>query len=88
MTDQQFSMFGEALGEIASGPCVSSYQDLTERLMRRMAEKGWTLAQLSEKKAMNRSLSTLKKNARKFEITFPDYTPRAKTPKNSGRDDE
>gem|GEM_PF-4668342 len=44
--------------------------------MRRLAEKGLTLAQISDRRMLNRSIGTLEAHCRAFGIRFPDYTPR------------
>lgn len=75
--EKTMELFSDAVNEIANGPKITSYQDLTESLMRRLAEKGMTLEQASGPKIMNRSLRTLKQHCRDFGISFPDYEPRA-----------
>lgn len=70
-------LFSAAVNEMANGPRITSYQDLTESLMRRLAEQGMTLEEASGPKIMNRSLRTLKQHCRDFSIAFSDYTPRA-----------
>ena len=76
-------LFGSTLTDIANGPRVGSFGALTEALMRRFAEKGLTLAQLADRRMMNRSLRTLQQHAREFEISFPDYVPMKLRPKKS-----
>lgn len=80
MREQQ-EMFTEVLNGVADGPMVTSYMGLTEALMRRFSEKGFTLETLSGRKMMNRSIKTLQAHAREFELIFPDYTPRKLKPK-------
>lgn len=70
-------MFASAVNDLANGPKISSFHELTEGLLRRLAEKGLTLEQCSDRKMMNRSIRTLKQHCRDYEISFPDYTPRA-----------
>lgn len=77
MTTEPIDLFGSALAEIADGPKLTGHMALTEGLMRRLAEKGLTLARLADRRMMKRSLRTLEAHARKFEIAFPDYVPMA-----------
>lgn len=56
---------------------------VTEVIMRDAAEKGHTLEQLSDPRIMDRSIRTLKRRARQFGLSFPDYTPRALRKKES-----
>lgn len=72
---ETLELFGDALREIANGPRSTSFQDLTEGLMRRLAEKGVTLEQLCDRKMLNRARSTLEARATKFGIRFPDFVP-------------
>lgn len=74
-SEHEPNMFEAALRDVASGPMVGSYTSLTKQLMMRLAEKGCTLEHLADRRMMNRSLSTLKRRAREFEIAFPDYVP-------------
>lgn len=75
MSTQTLDLFNTALREIANGPKTTGFQQLTESLMRRMAEKGATLEQLTDRKMLNRSRSTLEAHAVTFGIRFPDFTP-------------
>lgn len=75
MTEDQADMFAGAVQDLADGPRISSYQELTEGLMRRLAEKGSTLEQLCDKRMMNRSRRTLEAKCREYGIQFPDYIP-------------
>lgn len=72
---ETLDMFASAVNEIANGPRVTSFQDLTESLLRRLSEKGLTLEQCADRRMLNRSLSTLESHCREFGIRFPDYTP-------------
>lgn len=72
---ETLSLFSTALNEIAEGPRVTSHVALTEALMRRMAEKGATLDDLTDRKMMKRSRATLERYAKRFQIAFPDFTP-------------
>ena len=77
MTTQQggaSTLFAEVLSEITETSRIGG--DITEQLMRQLAGRGLTLQQLSDRRVMNRSIYTLKKHARRFEIVFPDYLPR------------
>lgn len=77
MTTQQggaSTLFAEVLSEIAETSRIGG--DIPEQLMRQLAGRGLTLQQLSDRRVMNRSIYTLKKHARRFEIAFPDYLPR------------
>lgn len=67
-------LFRDTLTEIASGP--HQRPRLVEDLLRRLNEKGLTLEQCADAKIMDRSVRTLKRYAREFDLTFPDYTPR------------
>lgn len=75
MKTETMDLFKEAVDDIANGPRLTSYQELTEGLMRRMAEKGATLEQLTGRKFLNRKRSTLEAHCRTFGIAFPDYIP-------------
>lgn len=77
MTIETMDLFADALTEVANGPRVGGFAGTTEALMRRLAEKGATLAHLSTKPMMNRSVRTLEAHAREFGIAFPDYVPMA-----------
>lgn len=79
---ETLDLFRDAVNEVANGPKVTSYNVLTASLMRRMAEKGATLEQLTGRKFLNRSRRTLEAHCRKFEIAFPDYTPVSMRPKD------
>ena len=85
---ETIDMFKDAVDDIANGPRVTSYQELTEGLMRRMAEKGATLEQLTGRKFLNRSRRTLEAHCRKFGIAFPDYTPASMRPKGWRKKDK
>lgn len=73
----------EVLGDIANGPRLGGFAATTEALMRRFSEKGFTLAQLADRRMMNRSIRTLQEHAREFDLTFPDYVPMKLRPKKS-----
>lgn len=75
-------LFKATLTEIANGPKTTGYMATTEALMRRMAEKGATLEQLTGRKFLNRSRRTLEAHCRKFQIAFPDYVPEALRPRD------
>lgn len=75
MSAETLDIFAGAINDIANGPRVSSFHGLTETLMRRLAEKGLTLAQLADRKMLNRSVSTLQGHCREYGIRFPDYVP-------------
>lgn len=75
MNTETLDMFASAVNEFANGPRVGSFQDLTEGLLRRLSEKGLTLAQCADRRMLNRSMSTLKGHCTKFGIRFPDFTP-------------
>jgi hypothetical protein len=81
MGEIQTSLLGEVLTDIASGPSVSGHVELTKALMTRFAEKGLTLAQIADRRMMNRSQATLERYARQFGLQFPDYIPQALRPK-------
>lgn len=72
---ETLDIFAGAVQEIANGPRVSSFHELTEGLMRRLSEKGLTLAQLADRKMLARSVSTLEGHCREYGIAFPDYVP-------------
>lgn len=74
---ETMDLFADTLTEIANGPHVGGFDAVTEALMRRMSEKGATLAHLSTRPMMNRSRRTLEAHAREFGISFPDYVPQA-----------
>lgn len=74
---EQASLLGDVLTDISNGPALTSHEALTEALMRRLSEKGLPLAQLEDRKMMNRSRSTLEARARQFGLKFPDYVPYA-----------
>jgi hypothetical protein len=75
MSVQSMDLFADALRDIAAGPHGTDFQQLTEGLMRRMAEKGATLDQLTDHKMLNRSRRTLEGHCVKFGIRFPDFVP-------------
>lgn len=75
MMTETLDLFAGVVREIANGPKVTSFQDLTESLLRRLAEKGLTLEQCADRRMLNRSLSTLESHCRTYGIRFPDYTP-------------
>lgn len=78
MTDMiEGNLFGSALSEVADGPHMGSYRQITKALMERFAEKGMTLAQLSDWRMMDRSIRVLEAHAREYGIAFPDYVPMA-----------
>lgn len=77
MTNDQASLLGDVLTDIADGPAMTSHTQLTEALMRRFAEKGLPLSQLVNRKMMDRSPATLKARARQFKLSFSDYVPMA-----------
>ncbi len=72
---ETLDMFAGVVREIANGPKVTSFQDLTESLLRRLSEKGLTLEQCADRRMSNRSVSTLQKHCREYSIRFPDYVP-------------
>jgi len=74
-------MFAEAMKDVADGPHLSSFMNMTGALLRRLSEKGLTLEQCTERKMLNRSRRTLEAHCRQFEISFPDYTPVSMRPK-------
>lgn len=80
---ETLELFTDTLNDVASGPHVGGFAALTEALMRRFAEKGFTLAQLSDRRMMNRSVRTLQEHARTYDLQFPDYVPRKLKPKKS-----
>ncbi|PHS61772.1 MAG: hypothetical protein COB09_17035 [Thalassobium sp.] len=47
------------------------------RLLRIYSDRGKTLEWCCNPKIIKLKMSTLKKHCRKFNISFPDYTPRA-----------
>lgn len=73
-------LFGAVLSDIANGPS-GARDNLTEALLRRLHEKGLTLAQCADKRIMKRSVGTLQKYARQFDLAFPDYIPQKLRPK-------
>jgi hypothetical protein len=75
--NDQASLLGDVLTDIADGPAMTSHTQLTEALMRRFAEKGLPLSQLVNRKMMDRSPATLKARARQFNLQFSDYVPMA-----------
>lgn len=81
MTDNTVDLFGEVLTDIANSKRADERLDLTEALLRRLHEKGLTLAQCADHRIMRRSLGVLKKYARRFDLAFPDYVPRKLKPK-------
>lgn len=74
-------MFAEAVRDVADGPQLSSFMNMTGALLRRLSEKGLTLEQCTDRKMLNRSRRTLEAHCRQFEIAFPDYTPVSMRPK-------
>jgi len=77
MTNEQASLLGDVMTDIANGPALSSHAALTEALMRRFSEKGLPLERLVDRKMMDRSRSTLEARARQFGLRFSDYVPYA-----------
>lgn len=75
MTPETMDMFAGTIQDLADGPRLGGYAEVTEALMRRFAEKRFTLATLAGPKMMNRSLATLKGHAREYKLRFPDYVP-------------
>jgi hypothetical protein len=75
MSAQTLDMFAGVVKEIAAGPRVSSFQNLTADLLRRLSEKGLTLEQCADRRLLNRSISTLEGHCREYGIRFSDYTP-------------
>ena len=75
MSPQTLDLFSSAVNDIANGPRLNSFQDLTEGLLRRLSEKGLTLEQCADRRMLNRSASTLKGHCTKFGIRFPDFVP-------------
>jgi len=57
----------------------SSYADVTRELLIRAQQKGMTLEQCASPLYMHRRVKTLRKWARRFDMVFPDYTPRKRT---------
>ncbi len=53
----------------------------TKALLQHAVAQGWTLEYCSTQKIMNRKRRTLEGYARRFNLTFPDYTPRKLKPK-------
>lgn len=72
---ETLDLFAGVVREIANGPKVTSFQDLTESLLRRLSEKGLTLEQCADRRMLDRSVSTLESHCRTYGIRFPDYTP-------------
>lgn len=72
---ETLDMFAGALREIADGPHSTGFQDLTEGLLRRLAEKGATLEQLCDRRMLNRSRATLEGHCSRLGIRFPDFVP-------------
>ena len=77
MSDTQATpdLIGSVLNDMAAGPMISDHAALTGALLKRLGEKGLTLAQCADRRIMNRSLRTLEAYAREFKLTFPDYVP-------------
>ncbi len=75
MNTETYDMFAGVINEMANGPLVTSFQGLTESLLRRLSEKGLTLEQCADRKMLNRSVGTLEAHCREYGIRFPDYTP-------------
>lgn len=71
-TPETMDLFAGVINDIANGPKV---QDLTEMLLRRLAEKGLTLEQCADRRMLNRAISTLEAHCRDYGISFSDYTP-------------
>lgn len=78
---RQPELFGNALSDIANGPHLGGHAGITEMLMRRLHEKGLSLEELCDRRVMKRSLRTLQRYARQFELAFPDYVPAKLRPK-------
>lgn len=57
-------------------PKITAHSRTTEALLIRLRDQGLTLEQCAAPKIMNRKLRTLKNWCRRFQISFPDYTPR------------
>lgn len=57
-------------------PKSTSHSNTTRVLLETLRDQGMTLEQCAGRKVMDRKLSTLKRWCRRFQITFPDYTPR------------
>jgi hypothetical protein len=77
MHEQQMQMFAdaqEASRSIASGPWRGK-RGVAEQLMRQMAERGYTIKQLSGPLMIGRSVETLKAIVRGAKISFSDYVP-------------
>lgn len=74
-------LFGEALGDLASGPMVGAGAQLTRALLTRLSEKGMTLEQCAGPRVMARSVRTLQTHARKYQIAMPDYVPMSMRPR-------
>lgn len=60
---------------------AKSYGAVTRELLLRAVEQGKTLEQCASPLYMNRSIRTIRKWARLFDIAFPDYKPRKRKPK-------
>lgn len=56
---------------------LQGHRGRMQYLLATYSERGLTLAQISDRKILNRKLSVLKRYCRKFQIAFPDYTPRS-----------
>lgn len=57
---------------------ITAHQKTTRALLTRLRDQGMTLEQCAGPKIMARSITTLKRWCRKFDIAFPDYEPRQK----------
>lgn len=67
---ETMELFDLAVNDATKGP-----QDLTESLLRRLAEKGLTLEQCADPRMMNQPIKALQRHCRKYGISFPDYDP-------------
>ena len=76
-------LFGATLSELATAPhgSFSGHHQLTEAILRRLNEKGLSLEQCADRRIMNRSIATLRRYAREFDLSFPDYVPVKQRPK-------
>lgn len=57
---------------------LANHARTTRTLLTTLRDQGLTLEQCAEPKIMDRSITTLQRWARRFEIAFPDYTPKKK----------
>lgn len=74
MQDQE--LFDKALSVIGASASLTNHTQVTKSLLIFAATNGMTLQQCTDKRFMNRKLRTLKRYVRRFNLSFPDYTPR------------